>query len=221
MSSIAVFLVLGGATALAAGQLGKNTVGTKQIKAKAVTTAKIAKEAVAEDKIKNDAVTNAKIAPGAVNTPQLADKAVTTTKLSDKAVTTGQLGEAAVNVNKLADKAVTTAKLLDSAVTNEKLAANAVTSGKIQDGQILASDLGPVIIRTAVDTGVPTATSTQVVAICLGTERLLSGGGSWSGALAKVDLIKASFPAGNSWVAQGTNNSGEPLDFTAYALCLQ
>jgi hypothetical protein len=28
MSSIAVFLVLGGATALAAGQLGKNSVGT-------------------------------------------------------------------------------------------------------------------------------------------------------------------------------------------------
>ena len=40
MSSIAVFLVLGGATALAAG-LGKNTVGTKQLKNNAVTGAKV------------------------------------------------------------------------------------------------------------------------------------------------------------------------------------
>jgi hypothetical protein len=41
MSSIAVFLVLGGATALAADQLGKNTVGTKQLKKNAVTSAKV------------------------------------------------------------------------------------------------------------------------------------------------------------------------------------
>ncbi len=41
MSSIAVFLVVGGATAFAAGHLGKNTVGAKQLKKNAVTTAKV------------------------------------------------------------------------------------------------------------------------------------------------------------------------------------
>ena len=41
MSSIAVFLVLGGATALAAGHLGKNSVGSKQLKKESVTAAKI------------------------------------------------------------------------------------------------------------------------------------------------------------------------------------
>jgi hypothetical protein len=41
MSSIAVFLVLGGATAFAASTLGKNTVGAKQLKKGAVTLAKI------------------------------------------------------------------------------------------------------------------------------------------------------------------------------------
>jgi hypothetical protein len=41
MSSIAVFLVLGGATALAAAQLGKNTVGTKQLKNNAVNSSKV------------------------------------------------------------------------------------------------------------------------------------------------------------------------------------
>ncbi|HST69260.1 MAG TPA: hypothetical protein VLI94_06355 [Solirubrobacterales bacterium] len=61
MSSIAVFLILGGATAFAAVQLGKNTVGSKQLKKNAVTTAKIKKNAVTTAKIKNDAVTGAKV----------------------------------------------------------------------------------------------------------------------------------------------------------------
>ncbi|HEX4730095.1 MAG TPA: hypothetical protein VH299_02445 [Solirubrobacterales bacterium] len=56
MSSIAVFLVVAGGSAFAASTLGKNTVGTKQLKNNAVTTAKI----------KNGAVTGAKIGSGAV-----------------------------------------------------------------------------------------------------------------------------------------------------------
>jgi hypothetical protein len=60
MSSIAVFLVLGGATALAAG-LAKNSVGSKQIKKNAVTTAKIKNGAVTTSKIKNGAITGAQV----------------------------------------------------------------------------------------------------------------------------------------------------------------
>jgi hypothetical protein len=41
MSSIAVFFVLGGATAFAAAQLGSNTVGTKQLKKNAVVSSKV------------------------------------------------------------------------------------------------------------------------------------------------------------------------------------
>jgi hypothetical protein len=59
MSSIAVFLVVGGATAFAA--LGKNTVGTKQLKKNAVTAAKLKKNAVTTAKLKNMAVTGPKV----------------------------------------------------------------------------------------------------------------------------------------------------------------
>jgi len=66
LSTVAVFLVLGGATAVAANQLGKNSVGTKQLKANAVTAAKVKKNAVTTAKIKANAVTTAKIKDGAI-----------------------------------------------------------------------------------------------------------------------------------------------------------
>lgn len=68
MSSIAVFLVLGGASALAASQLAKNSVNSKQLKKNAVTTAKIKNNAVTTAKIKNGAVTGAKINLGSLGT---------------------------------------------------------------------------------------------------------------------------------------------------------
>lgn len=66
MSSIAVFLVLGGATAIAAQKIGKNdlkanAVTTGKIKRNAVTTSKIKNSAVTTNKIRNDAVTGSKI----------------------------------------------------------------------------------------------------------------------------------------------------------------
>jgi hypothetical protein len=67
MSSIAVFLVLGGATAMAAG-LAKNSVGSKQLKKNAVTTKKIKNNAVTTAKIKNGAITGAKVNLGSLGT---------------------------------------------------------------------------------------------------------------------------------------------------------
>ncbi|MGH2976465.1 MAG: hypothetical protein ACRDLL_16620 [Solirubrobacterales bacterium] len=56
MSSLAVFLVLGGTSAYAAKKIGSN-----QIKANAITTGKIKKNAVTTAKIKNNAVNVSRI----------------------------------------------------------------------------------------------------------------------------------------------------------------
>lgn len=100
MSSIAVFLVLGGA-AIAATQLPKNSVGTKQLKKNAVVTAKIKNNAVTTGKIKGQAVASGKIKNGAVVTDKLADGAVSTGKLAEESVTTGKLAPSAVTAGKL------------------------------------------------------------------------------------------------------------------------
>jgi hypothetical protein len=62
MSTIAVFLILGGATAFAASNLGKNSVGSKQLKKNSVTAAKI----------KNNAVTGAKVQDGSLSSGDFA-----------------------------------------------------------------------------------------------------------------------------------------------------
>ncbi|MBK5220812.1 MAG: hypothetical protein JJE35_13700 [Thermoleophilia bacterium] len=61
MSSLAVFLVLGGATAFAATKIGAN-----QLKANSVKTGKIVKEAITTSKIKNNAVNGAKVDEGSL-----------------------------------------------------------------------------------------------------------------------------------------------------------
>jgi hypothetical protein len=66
MSSIAVFLVLGGATAYAAKKIGSN-----EIKGNSITTGKIKKEAVSASKLKKNSVTTPKIANGAVTGAKL------------------------------------------------------------------------------------------------------------------------------------------------------
>lgn len=85
MSSIAVFLILGGATAFAAKKIGSNG-----LKANSVTTAKIKKNAVTTKKIKSKAVTNSKLANGAVSTAKIAAGAVGATELANGAAGNSQ-----------------------------------------------------------------------------------------------------------------------------------
>jgi hypothetical protein len=121
VSSIALFLVLGGATAIAAG-LAKNSVGTKQLKNNAVTAAKI----------KNEAVTNAKLKAGSVTETKIANGTITAAKLGENAVTNGKIGESAVTTGKLAGEAVTTGKIANDAVTGSKIDESTL-SGVVQN----------------------------------------------------------------------------------------
>jgi hypothetical protein len=77
MSSLAVFLVLGGGAAYAAKKIGSH-----QIKGNSITAAKIKKNAVTAGKIRADAVTTAKIAQAAVTNGKIAPGAVDATKLA-------------------------------------------------------------------------------------------------------------------------------------------
>ena len=75
MSSLAVFLILGGAGAIAATKVKR--IGTNQIKAAAITTGKL----------KNGAVIGSKLAPGSVDTSKIAGQAIGNGQLQGDSVT--------------------------------------------------------------------------------------------------------------------------------------
>ncbi len=121
MSSLAVFLVLGGATALAASQLGKNSVGTKQLKKNAVTAAKI----------KKGAVNGAKLGAGAVTESKLGAGAVTNSKLGDGSVTGGKIANGAVTGDKVADGSLSGADINAGSTSFSQIVARLRNGGPI------------------------------------------------------------------------------------------
>ena len=96
MSTIAVFLLLGGATAIAAKKQTQK-IGTTQLKASAVTTKKIKNGAIVNSKLAAAAVSADKIADGSVTNSKLADGAVTGSKIAGDAVTGDKVNEATLS----------------------------------------------------------------------------------------------------------------------------
>ncbi len=92
MSTISVFLLLGGASAFAATQLAKNSVGSKQLKKNAVTAAKIKNDSVTGAKVKDGSLSGPDLAAGSITGTQLADGSVNSAKVLDKSLTGGDVG---------------------------------------------------------------------------------------------------------------------------------
>lgn len=135
-STIALFLALGGATAFAAVNLGKNSVGTRELKPNAVKTGQLAKNAVRTGKIAREAVRAGKIDKGAIVTDRLRNGAVTGAKLDNGAVGTGKLAQLAVTTGKLGNESVQTGKIGSGAITTGKLADKSVTGPKINEATL-------------------------------------------------------------------------------------
>ncbi len=122
MSSIAVFLVLGGASAYAVKKVGSN-----EIKGNSITTGKLKKEAVTRGKIKKSSIDASRLANNAVTTAKIADDAVTGDKVKES--TLGEVPKAANAV--LAESAqpqvfasVNSAGVVDTALSKGLSSAN-------------------------------------------------------------------------------------------------
>jgi Tfp pilus assembly protein PilW len=216
VSTLCLFLLLGGGSALAATQLAKNSVGAKQIKKNAVATAKIKNAAVTNSKLAADAVTSGNITAAAVTTSQLAANAVTDSQLAANAVTSGKIADAAVTGSKLAANAVTSGNIADNAVTNTKLAANAVTSGKIADGEVRAPDLG-TILTVQESLQIAAGAEGTVDVACPAGSVMLSGGGFWT---VGANNLRTTVKQGNGWRVEGKNTLGVSAPLTVQAYCL-
>jgi hypothetical protein len=96
VSTLALFLALGGATAYAVNSLPPKSIGAKQLRPGAVTADKIRKHAVTAPKLEAQSVKSGKIANGAVKEAKLANASVSGSKLANEAVSTEKIGKDAV-----------------------------------------------------------------------------------------------------------------------------
>lgn len=214
MSSIAVFLVLGTGAAFAA--LGKNTVGTKQLKRNAVKVGKLAPEAVKAGK--------------------LAKNAVATNRLRDNVVSTDKISDLAVKSPKLADESVITDKIAPDAVTGAKV--DESTLGSVPDADKLGGRGAGEYLRSPIRRVEAISANTSaagqfrnVTASCPAGERAIAGGGMWTqttGSPTGFNVLQGTRPVPSTsgtgvttgWQATGISDNATPRQLRAYVICI-
>lgn len=121
MSTIAVFLIIGGATAFAATHLGKNSVGTKQLKKNAVTGAKV----------KDGSLTGADVAAGSLATANFADGSINSAKVLDNSLTGKDVADNSLTGKDVEDKSLTGNDVEDDSLTGADIQES--TLGQVPD----------------------------------------------------------------------------------------
>jgi len=157
MSSLAVFLLLGGGMAVAAGGLGKNTVGTKQLKKNAVTA----------EKVKDGSLLGADFAAGQLPAgPAGPAGAKGATGATGPAGATGPSGSVAnsvtsasvlddtapgggLNSEDFASNSVDFAEIKTDAVQATEIADNSIDAGEIVDFGLSNEDVGVLFAEVA------------------------------------------------------------------------
>jgi hypothetical protein len=141
MSTLAVFLAVGGGAAYAANtvfstDIVDGEVKTPDIASSAVTTGKIGNNQVFSSNVRDDTLPNGgltavDLAPGSVGSDEIADAAVTNAKIGDGAVTSAKIGDAAVTNFKLGSGAVTHSKLGPNSIDGSNVVANSLSLSDI------------------------------------------------------------------------------------------
>ncbi len=222
MSSIAVFLVLGGGAAFAATSLPANSVGPRQLQPRAVGTGFIDRNAVRVGKIGLEAVKAGKLAKNAVPTDRLRNNAVATAKIANSAVTSDKLRNSNVTTEKIRGIAVTGEKIAPGAVDTGKLADGAVTNSTLGNLAVRAPKLGPIAIRTKTE-AIEAKTAGSVENSCESGERMLGGGGGFDvePAAPELHLVASISEGDNTWRVRAYNDSAAAEDLTVRVICLE
>lgn len=178
MSTISVFLLLGGGAAIAAGKLAKNSVGTKQLKKNAVTA----------EKVKDGSLLGADFAAGQI--PAGAKGATGATGAqgaTGPTGATGATGAAVVGANSVTSASVLDdtqpggglnsedinqlngdADIIDNTITTFDIATNAIDSDEVLDFGLSNEDVGVLFAQVNAD-GTIAGSSGGVTSFSLGT----------------------------------------------------
>ncbi len=218
MSTIAVVLSLGGATAFAATHLSRNSVGSRQLRANAVTGGK-----VKDGSLRGVDINAATLGP--VRSAQFAQTAASA-EHADAAPPTGPAGgdlTGSYPDPSIAGKAVSTAKLADAVVTAPKLAPASVGSVNLRPGAVKAQGLGGIftVEESVSQHGIihgPGSLNVLMVQCPAGSE-VISGGFD-SGVIGLFEP-SALFRSGNGWAVSGFVSGANDVGVRVFAYCLE
>jgi hypothetical protein len=225
MSTLAVFLVLGGGAAFAATHLGKNTVGAKQLKKNAVTGAKIKNGAINSAKVADGSLTGADVADGSIGGADIANSAINTAKLADGAVNNAKLGDNAVNSAKVQDKSLKGGDVADGSITGTQVSEGTLKNidAATLNGKTSTQFLSSSVYKneSAVEEGTDKGGGTFAISQgCNPGDVLLSGGPANINPTSAM-LESFSTPGDiNSWTVRIQKNA-QPDNWSVVVLCVK
>ncbi|MDX6718413.1 MAG: hypothetical protein QOJ63_667 [Solirubrobacteraceae bacterium] len=194
-ASLALFVALGG-TSYAAIKLPAKSVGTVQLKSRAVTKAKIAPGAVDGSRVRN----------GSLKTADLAAGAADGSKVRDGSLTGADLAAGAVDGSKVRDGSLTSADI-----------AGKVAAAVIADG--LASVQRVAVPGTSEAAAPGGFTNRTATATCPAGTFVVGGGASLNDRT--VQSLDDSFPSSaTAWTTNIVNDGETAPGFTVFAICV-
>ncbi|MEA2125275.1 MAG: hypothetical protein QOI80_2057 [Solirubrobacteraceae bacterium] len=196
---VALFVALGGparaAKLISGSKIKPNTVTTKQVRNRTLTSSDIAPSTLQALKRRSRSVTSGTIVDGTIGLAdmgggsvtgnQVVDRSLSAVDLAPDTLTGGEIAPSAIGSAELASDSVLTVKVNNSAITKGKVHADAVGTSEVLDGSLTAADLG----RTS---GSVTATFTDVPAGGCAAQSFAGNGTTYSiptGALAGAIVL--------------------------------
>lgn len=229
MSTLAVFLMLAGGTAVAAG-LGKNSVNSRTVKNSSLTGADLKNGSASGVDVADGSLGAAKfpaaslnasdVADGSLKGADVRDGAASAVKIANGTVGLGNLGAGVVGAPNVVDGGVQGADIGSGVLTGKNI--DESTLAEVPDALLLSGrpraaflDRGKVIAReTPIETGTASA---KIDIECGGGEKLISGGPA---NVAPTSTILEDFPVDDIWVVR-LDTHGIPDPYSVSILCVR
>jgi hypothetical protein len=210
ISTLALFLVVAGGSALAASKLSKNSVTSKTVKNGSLTSADLKDgKGVRGSDVVDGSLTGADVGDSSLSGADVADGSLKGADIADGSINTPDLADNAVNSTKVADNSLKGNDVADNSLTGTDI--NESTLGEVPNAAKLEGKTGQAFVSSRIykkespaiteGTDLGDGTFTQSLA-CNSGDVLLNGGPA---DLSPSTVMVESFPtpnSTNSWSAR-------------------